>query len=329
MTISMKPLLLAVWLALPQGAWSQPAKAPLPKTPTEQGVACVKQRRYADAKAALWTAVKAQPKDALAQAYLGLVCISYDRDPDQAMQRLEEAVRLEPQRSQFHRWLGSAYGANAQSGSLLKAAGWARKCRESFERAVALDPRDVEARTALLQFYLQAPGLLGGSVAKAKEQALAISGLDMYQGLLAEGGIAAHEKDLGQAEGLYRKAMALAPAKLAAYNSLGYLLLQAKRTDEAVAIFRKAVQVDGTDPNAHDSLAEGLLAQGQSGASLAEYRRAVEVDPYFTDSYLSLAQGYAREHDLPKAREAGEHFLALEPKGRRAEIVRKKLADLK
>ena len=296
---------------------------------TEQGVALFKQQRFAEAKAMLWQAVGANPRDAEAQAYLGRTLNNFDGDPDQAIQHLEEAVRLDPTRVRFHTWLGAAYGSKAGNVSIFRAMGWASKCRECFEKAVALDPRDVEARSALIQYYLMAPAIAGGSLDKAKEQAKAVAAVDAYLGLLLQGSLAEQEKDLGLAETFYRKALTLAPAKLGAYNSLGYVLLKTKRTQEAVDTFRKAIQVNAADPNAHDSLAEGLLAQGNLDGSLEEYRRALEVDPYFSVSYPSLAQCYLKKNDLQKARQAYEKYLELAPHGAQAKAARKKVEELR
>ena len=322
-----RPALVLVWLTLALGLQSVLVAAPTAQA-TEQGIALFRKGHFAEAKAILWQAVGANPKDAQAQAHLGMAINNFDGDPDQAIFHLEAAARLEPTRARFQTWLGVAYGAKAGSVSIFRALGWATKCREAFERGVALDPSDQEARSALLQYYLRAPSIAGGGVEKARGQASALATLDPYLGLIAEGGIAEREKDPGQAERLYRKAIAQDPAKLGAYNSLGYVLLKAQRTQEAVETFRKAVQVKDSDPNAHDSLAEGLLAQGQLDASLAEYHRALEVDPYFTASYPSLAQCYWKKNDLQKARQTYEKYLKLAPHGSQAKAVRKKLEEL-
>ncbi|HJW71710.1 MAG TPA: tetratricopeptide repeat protein [Geothrix sp.] len=322
--------LLATFICLGLALGLQGLEVKVPAgSPTEKGMALFKQGRYGDAKAVLWQVVGANPKDAQAQAYLGLAINNYDRDADQAIQHLEEAARLEPTRARFQSWLGAAYATKAGSVSLLRAMSWATKSREAFERGVALDPKDVEAHSSLLQYYIQAPAFAGGGLDKAKREIAVIAGLDPYLGLILEGRLAEREKDLGQAEALYRKAIARDPAKLGGYNSLGYVLLKAKRALEAVETFRRAVQLNGSDANAHDSLAEGLLALGQLDASLEEYRRALEVDPYFAASYPSLAQCYLKKNELQKARQAYEKYLELAPRGSQANAARKQLEALK
>ena len=43
-----------------------------------------------------------------------------------------------------------------------------------------LDPRNVKAREALMQYFERAPALLGGSRTKAQRQAAAIRGLEAF-----------------------------------------------------------------------------------------------------------------------------------------------------
>lgn len=197
-----------------------------------------------------------------------------------------------------------------------------------MEKGVELDPGDPDARESLLQYYLQAPGFMGGSTEKAGEQAKALERIDPYRGLMAQAQIASRRKDAKGAEALYRKAVEAAPDKGAPYNGLAYFLLGAKRTDEAVAVFRQYAKVVSDDPNAHDSLGEGLLAQGKVDKSLAEYDRALALDPYFAASYLGVGRCCERKADWKRAREAYGRFLELAPKGRTADQTREKLAGL-
>lgn len=319
---------VVVGVTLGAGLGAQQQQAPPAPTLAEQGIELFKQGKYPEAKKALARALAANPADAAAHAYLGLALLNHDRDADEAATHIEEAVRLEPARSQYHQWLGAVYSRQAMEGGVLSAPGLAKKARTEFEKAVELDPKDLGARGALLQFYLSAPGIIGGSVAKAREQALAMTEIDRHAGLLAQARIAEHEKDDQGAERLYRSAIAVKPDAGEAYNQLGYLLLRTKRRDEAVATFRTYVEASPGEANPHDSLAEGLLAQGKVDESIAEYRKALEIDPKFSSSFLGLAQCYQRQEAWADARAALERFLELVPEGRRADDARDQLAKI-
>lgn len=306
-----------------------PTPVATPQTLTEKGIAQVKEGKYPAAKTTLARALAANPADAAAHAYLGLALLNHDRDTEQAAAELQEAVRLEPGRSPYHQWLGAVFSQQATEGGLISAPGLAKRARAEFEKAVELDPKDLEARASLLGFYLMAPGIVGGSVPRAREQALAMTEIDRHQGLLAQARIAEHEKDDSGAERLYRSAIAVNPDQGEAYNQLGYLLLRTKRRDEAVATFRKYVEVSPGEANPHDSLGEALLAQGEVDASLAEYQKALEIDPVFSSAFLGLAQCFERKAQWVDAQKALERFIALEPEGRRTDDARDKLQELK
>jgi tetratricopeptide (TPR) repeat protein len=79
----------------------------------------------------------------------------------------EALVRREPLVSDYHLWLGRAYGRLAQRAGWMDAIGLALKTRHSLERAVELDDRNVAALDDLRQYYLRAPAFLGGDPAKA------------------------------------------------------------------------------------------------------------------------------------------------------------------
>ena len=84
-----------------------------------------------------------------------------------AVDALQQASEVAPKRSEVFVWLGRAWGRLAESNKLL-AFGRARKARVAFERAVELDPKNRDALDDLFEFYVQAPGLVGGGLDKAE-----------------------------------------------------------------------------------------------------------------------------------------------------------------
>lgn len=87
----------------------------------------------------------------------------------QAVEAFQRAVDLNPGVSEYYHWLGKAYGRLAERASWLRAVGLARKTRAAFERAVQLDETNVEALSDLEEYYLSAPGFLGGGAEKARQ----------------------------------------------------------------------------------------------------------------------------------------------------------------
>ena len=299
---------------------------PRAETPLDQAVALFEQRQYAESAALLAGVVSAEPDNARAHAYYGMALANAKRDFDGAVAHLEKATALEPGSSRYQLWLGSLYSSKAGTVGLFKAASLAGKAKAAFEKAVALDPSSVEARQALLQYLLYAPGIAGGSVAKAREQGAAIAALDPHRGHLAMARIAEYEKDWAAAEKAYRDALVLQPERGPTYNSLGYALLRQQRLDDAIAAFRRYVELSPDDANSHDSLGEGLLAAGKVAEAEASYRNAIELNPAFASSVWGLAECLEKLGRADEARAQYRRYLELVPKGGNSDSARKRLS---
>src|SRR4030095_7650407 len=91
------------------------------------------------------------------------------------------------------------------------------RVRRQFEEAVRLDPMNVSARRDLLEFYLEAPRLLGGGDDKARRQVAAITALDPVAGHLASARLARHRGDTARAEAEYRAVFEAKPADVEPY----------------------------------------------------------------------------------------------------------------
>lgn len=79
---------------------------------------------------------------------------------------LEKTVSGAPSSEAYH-WLGKSYGHMAEQASPLRALELARKTRLALEKAVQLDNKNREATEDLMEFYQQAPALVGGNPERA------------------------------------------------------------------------------------------------------------------------------------------------------------------
>jgi len=118
--------------------------------------------------------VQTQPDNSFGFFYSGRIAFA-EQQFESAIENFEKAVKLEEQNSDYHLWLGRAYGRQAERSSLFRQLLLARKVKLHLERAVELNPENLPARTDLREFYLRAPGFLGGSEEKAQEQAQEIA----------------------------------------------------------------------------------------------------------------------------------------------------------
>jgi tetratricopeptide (TPR) repeat protein len=152
---------------------------------------------------------------------------------DAAIKVFEKAVALDDNNAEYHLWLGRAVGTVARTASVLRQPFLARRVKSEFERTVQLDPSSVGAREGLVTFYTQAPGFMGGSIAKAREQADALAKFNPMRAHFARADIAADQKDVSAVEREYRAAAEENPDSLVAASSLANFLVNNKRGDEA------------------------------------------------------------------------------------------------
>ena len=147
---------------------------------------------YGQAVSLLSQQVQILPENGSLLLWLGKSYLKL-RKWDDAIRELEKAVQCEPSNALYHLWLGRAYGRKAENSSFLTAIGPARRVGKEFEIAVRLDPANLDARFDLLEFCLNAPGIVGGGRDKAIEQAAAIARINPLSGYGARAQI--YEKD--------------------------------------------------------------------------------------------------------------------------------------
>ncbi|MSO21601.1 MAG: tetratricopeptide repeat protein [Acidobacteria bacterium] len=193
-----------------------------------------------------------------------------------AISALEQATKAAPKSSSDWNWLGKAYGRQAETGFKLSAPSNASKARQHFEKAVALDPANLEAVDDLFEYFLEAPGFLGGGVDKAAKLAETIRAKSpaKYEALQAR--MAGKKKDVAAAEQHWRKAAELAPAEPGALVNLAQHLARNGKTVEADQLFDKAIT--GGQPfvkfERAKILAEGKRDTAKAKQLLNEYLKA-------------------------------------------------------
>jgi tetratricopeptide (TPR) repeat protein len=294
----------------------------------QQALKLADTKDFEGARKMLETIVSRNENESEAHFHLGKILLDHFRDLDASQEHLERAVELTDNRAEYHFTLGRLYGAVAQNGGIFTGMKYAGKVKDEFIRAVELEPNNIVYRTGLLRYYIQAPGIAGGSVSKAREQADAILRTDAYEGHMAYAFIATYEKDQLTAEAEYKAAIATLPQKPHAYFRLGYVYLGQKRIDEAISQFREYVRYAPDDPNSHDSLGEALLEKGTFDDALREYTRALALDSHFASSVYGTARCYEGKGMKAEALSNYQKYLSVDPNGGNAETAKQKVEDL-
>ena len=200
-------------------------------------------------------------------------------DYKKAIEDLQTALKFEPKDSMTTLWLARAYGRRAESSSPFTAIGYASHARENFERAEELDPRNLEALSDLFEYYLDAPGFLGGGIDRAEQQVARIAAVDPSEAEWAQAKLAEKQKHNSAAEEHLRQAIKSAPRRIGLRLELARFLARQGRFEESENAFAQADRVAPGSPKVLFARAEVYV----------KYSRNLEVAKQMLQHYLSLA----------------------------------------
>lgn len=294
------------------------------QSPVERAKILIDSRKYAEAKVLLEPIGKS---DAQAAFYLGQIAMEQN-DGGKAIDWLEKAVDLNPRSSVYYDWLGRAYGQQAERASKLKLPFLAKKTKSAWDKAIELDPNNLDARSDLIIYYLQAPGFLGGGKDKAKAEAQEIKKRSPYRGAAAWIRVCTDIKDQPCLERELNFLVTTFPDSSAGYSSLAAFYANNKQFDKSFAIIEQRLKVKPGDPaalyaygrtssisglnldrgeqslrtyisapipvggpgiaNAHYRLGLILEKKGDKAAARTEYQTALRLDPALTDAKKAL-----------------------------------------
>ena len=185
-------------------------------------------------------------------------------DYKKATELLEKAFAAEPRNAEYALWLGRSYGRRAETASVFTAPGYASKTRQYFEKSVQLDPHQIESLNDLFEYYLEAPGFLGGGLDKASTVAGRIAVLDAAEGHYALARIAEKRKEYGNAEEHFRRAAEAAPQQAGRLIDLAKFLAKQGRFQESEQNFERAAKIAPNSPKLLFERADTYIHQGRN-----------------------------------------------------------------
>jgi len=292
------------------------------------GIKLLGEKKYTEAQLFFTAAVKRNDKDAESRYYLALTLMQQQK-LDDAEDEIDEAIDLNENISKYHIARGNILGLQTMNANPVSQAFLAPKVKNAYLRGSELDPNNIEARQALYNYYVMAPGIMGGSEEKALEQANAVVKLNPLRGylMLASFHIRVH-KDTLEAEQQIKKAIKAEPERGAGYKQLGYHYLNRNRFQDAYTQMQKYIDLEPKNPDSHDSYGDILKAEKKYDQAIEKYHMALSVDKTFGASIYSLAECYELKGQKQKAKETFQWFITVEPQGRRANAAQKKIKEL-
>jgi len=268
--------------------------------------ALLQQGKVDQAGALLQQTLGAQPGDALAHHLLCRVYYAQDM-ADAAVKECEQAARSSPNDSDTQMWLGRTYGLKASTSGPLTAFSFARKVRSSFERAVQLNPANVQAMSDLGEFYVAAPGIVGGGLDKAQALAAKMRPRFPSQSHRLLGLIAEKRNDTATAEAEFKLAAETGRTP-EAYVDLGHFYQKHHQPEKALEALEAAIDADHrkdaalvdvasilTSAHRSPQLAENVLREYLSSPAKSDAAPAFKV-------HVQLGDLLARRGDTAAAR---------------------------
>ncbi|MFT5252767.1 MAG: tetratricopeptide (TPR) repeat protein [Flavobacteriales bacterium] len=165
--------------------------------------------------------IKSDPSNVKAIEYLGDIA-GINKSWDEALSYYEKLKQLRPTEADYFYKYGGALGMKALEVNKFKALGMIDEVKGSFEKAIQLDPKHIDARWALIELYLKLPGIIGGSESKAIRYSGELMRLSAVDGHLSRGHIEEYFRRYKKAEQYYKKAIAIGNSK-AGYQKLADL----------------------------------------------------------------------------------------------------------
>ena len=216
---------------------------------------------------------------AIAMLFFFAVAGAAATDPDPIPQ-LEKAVAANPNNADAHYALGLAYAHKAQQAGMFGGMAEIGKARDEWLRAIELNPNFADARLRLIDFYVMAPGMFGGSEEKATEQAAELRKRNALDG----------------------------------HRGYARIYTLQKKYDLAVKEMVEAVREQPKSAKAHYLLGNALLNQKDWKGSLHEYDMALSLDAAYMPAYFRIGQNAAQsESNYARGEGAIRKYLAYKP----------------
>jgi tetratricopeptide (TPR) repeat protein len=219
-----------------------------------------------------------------------------------ARDAVEAAVKLEPKNADYQSWYGTTIFESINEVGFLSKMSWAGAGRDAYLEALRLNPNHVVTLFALVQYYVNAPGIAGGSYAKATEHANALlavpDGRGAFFGHMALASIAGSKEEWAEMSRQYTLAETAGgeganPSQ--AMTAHAFMLLDKVKDPEAALVVIERAEQANTDPkNVTPLYFKGLARQAlkQFDTAVEAYAAVLAVNPDARNTRYNIAVCY-------------------------------------
>jgi len=173
------------------------------------------------------------------------------KDLERSIDYFRQSLQRDPGYAPAWEGLSWAYLQQAGSGFVPVAEG-VRRAREAVEKALALDPRLVDAHLTMRWIHI------------------------------------VYDWDWAAADASVRRALELEPGNAMVLRNVGMQAVMFGRWDEAIDATNKAIERDPLGANSYNNLGIMLLAVNRDAEAESAYRKALELDPGGASRHMAI-----------------------------------------
>ncbi|MFA9273909.1 MAG: tetratricopeptide repeat protein [Candidatus Aquirickettsiella gammari] len=281
--------------------------------------ALIKAKKYAEVEKTTSAKLNSEPNnpDALVARTELILIEGKESRLDEAVKLAEQCIAANPKNSECQEALGNTLGTKAMRGGVMSAISYVGKIRDSFKKAIELDPANFSARSSLMQFYLQAPSFVGGGTGKAKDFIVETIKYSPAAGALLQASLDLHEENIERASSVAlavntSSSEALAKHQRNVLSNIGHTLINDKKMTEAERIFRELCNRFPDSSLGFYGLGKALQEQGKAKDALPFLEKSLVIDASANALYR-IGKAWQTLGDKVKAVAAYEKALGFKP----------------
>ncbi len=246
-------------------------------------------KNFAVAKDLFTESLKENDKDATAIQYLGKIAL-HEGEFDDAEEYIEKAQKLAPEDASIQFDAARIMGAQAQDSSIFSAPGYAEKSLNAFKKAATLKPDEIKYRRGLMEFYLFAPGFVGGDEELALVEAEAINKLDEVKGFVALVAVYQKTEDTKKIEALFKEIESKFSKSPSVFLQRGFYYQSLEQYDKALLDFKIASKMKPEDEE--DSSVDAafyqigrnsVISKSNYAEGISALKTYIETNPAYPD----------------------------------------------
>mgnify|MGYP006283870033 CR=1 FL=1 len=223
-----------------------------------------------------------------------------------AIEFLKRHTKKHKKNAMLFNLLGEALGKRTRQVFALSRIGLARRSLAAFEKAVSLAPSDAGHRYDLMQYYMRAPGFMGGDKDKGRKQARVAKKNDPGLGGKAMARYFQLKKKSKAAENEYRTAIQVEPMNPALHMAYGNFLMDLKEYHKAVTVFKRMAEIFPTRALPRYTAADAIIRSGKNLTNAiplleAYVKKRAPYGPTISDAYEKLQQIMEKTGNKAKA----------------------------